>query len=166
MAGRRRWLQFSLRAFWAVLTIGCIWIGWLANRAHEQRRAARAVRQLGGIVYYDRQLDWTADNWTIKAPSPPRGPRWLRSLVGDEFFQHIEMVVVDERTAHPPPTKSDVLKLVERLKRLPRLRRFYAWFTLDEPTQREITAALPACDVRFPDSAQPPVEHAANQASP
>ena len=165
MAIRRRRFQFSLRGFLVVLTIGCVWIGWTANRAHEQRNAAKAVKQLGGIVYYDRQLSWTADEWTIKAPSTPRGPHWLRSLIGDDFFQSIEMIVVDERTSHPPPEKSDLLKLVPRLKRLPRLRRLYAWFSLDVRTKREIKAALPDCDVRFPDSDERPVSQASNQVS-
>ncbi|MCH7727434.1 MAG: hypothetical protein IH991_13270 [Planctomycetes bacterium] len=35
----RRWLQFSLRTMLALLTVACVWFGWLAYKANEQRKA-------------------------------------------------------------------------------------------------------------------------------
>lgn len=33
---RRRWLSFSLRGLFIVVTIGCIWLGIVATRARKQ----------------------------------------------------------------------------------------------------------------------------------
>ena len=51
MATRRRWLQFSLRGFIVVLTIGCVWLGWKIEKAHKRGQAIDALVSAGGIVY-------------------------------------------------------------------------------------------------------------------
>lgn len=42
---RRRWLQFSLRSFLIVVTVGCLWLGWNVERA--TRRGREVVCQAG-----------------------------------------------------------------------------------------------------------------------
>jgi hypothetical protein len=71
MANRRRWLQFSLRGFIVVLTIGCVWLGWKVERARESERAIDAVRKAGCRVYYD------------KTGAMPPGNRLLANLLGE-----------------------------------------------------------------------------------
>ncbi len=54
MATSRRWLQFSLRGFLVVLTIGCLWLGWEVERVQRRLRALDAiVIAAGGQIGYD-----------------------------------------------------------------------------------------------------------------
>lgn len=108
MKSGRRWLQFSLRGFLVVLTTGCLWLGWKVERAREQREAVAAIKELGGTVYYD---------WEIDTGGKPRGPAWLRRLIGDEHFQKVQMV-----NLCPAPTlgQGDIGRLAQYLRRLPR----------------------------------------------
>ena len=65
-----------------VLVLGCVF-GWLAHKARTQRRAVAQIKQLGGSVIYDfQQIPGVSSNKV-----EPRGPRWLRRLIGDELFQ-------------------------------------------------------------------------------
>ena len=50
---RRRYLQFRLRTFLVVLTLVCLWFGWLVNRSNQQRKAVAWVLQMGGSVRRD-----------------------------------------------------------------------------------------------------------------
>ncbi|MGD9720794.1 MAG: leucine-rich repeat domain-containing protein [Pirellulales bacterium] len=93
----RRWLRFSLRTLLVLLTVVAVWLGFAADRAHRQRRIVAELRETRSVVEYD---------WQQRDPSkpkPPRGtireapgPRWLRKLVGDEYFQHVVTVMVSE----------------------------------------------------------------------
>src|SRR5262245_25282078 len=86
---RPRWLRFSLRTFFATLTLLCVWLGLQVNAAKRQRSAAAAIVKAGGDVRYDYQkvspgpggatIDWDA------SITPP-APAWLRRLFGDDFF--------------------------------------------------------------------------------
>jgi hypothetical protein len=52
MATRRRWLQFSLKAFLVVMTVGCVWLGWKVERARRRGRAIDAIVAAGRPVLY------------------------------------------------------------------------------------------------------------------
>lgn len=66
MTRPRRYLTFSLRTLFVVLTVLGIWLGVIANRAREQREAVRAIEKAGGfIAYYGKQgerLKWEKGN--------------------------------------------------------------------------------------------------------
>ncbi len=47
MKPTRRYLTFSLRTFFFVLTAFAVWLGVIAERAREQREAVRAIGALG-----------------------------------------------------------------------------------------------------------------------
>lgn len=51
---RRRWFSFSLRAFFTVLTLLCVWLGWNVERDRKQREVVAAVLELKGEVIFDR----------------------------------------------------------------------------------------------------------------
>ena len=74
---KRRWLQFSLRTMFLVMTVFCIWIAITAKRARDQKLAVEAIREMGGRVFYEHQ---------IGNPSDPLIPEWLRRFIGDEYF--------------------------------------------------------------------------------
>ena len=79
---KRRWLQFSLRTLFIVVTVFCVWLAITAKRAREQRQAVEAIRAVHGAIAFQHQLDRTE----------PPGPEWLRQLIGDEYFFRVAVV--------------------------------------------------------------------------
>jgi hypothetical protein len=76
---RRRWFQYSLRSLLVVVTLCAFLSSWLAvklRQAKRERAAAAALEELGGEVLW----------------SKPSGPIWLRNLLGDDLFSHVETV--------------------------------------------------------------------------
>src|SRR5258708_658317 len=47
---KRRWAQFSLASMFVVVTVLCVWLSVVANRAHRQRDAVAAIEAVGGEV--------------------------------------------------------------------------------------------------------------------
>jgi len=83
---RRRWLQFSLRTLFVVVTVFCVWMGITAKRAKDQRLAVEAIEGSGGrIIYAHEPRIGLVGPVTPRIPEPP-GPEWLRQLIGKEYF--------------------------------------------------------------------------------
>ena len=85
-APKRRWLSFSIRTLLLVVLVSCVACGWFAmllQKARIQRESVEAIEQLGGEVLYDFQEDRLAK---------PRGPIWLRRLLGGHFFDRVVRV--------------------------------------------------------------------------
>lgn len=109
---KRRWFQFGLRAFLLAFTLLSLWLGFATQRAAEQKRAIAAIRRRGGDVIYQHQYDnriifqpgtpvvfkgrvmpWLSmGGYQINYEAPPPGPAWLRSLLGDDYFQTVYQV--------------------------------------------------------------------------
>ena len=86
---RRNLLALSLRSLLVLFTLLAVWVGIVANRAREQRRIVTALSQYPGVmILYDYQWDLSAGGEIPKPRplSPPPGPVWLRSRLGDEYF--------------------------------------------------------------------------------
>ncbi len=81
-SGRR--FQFSLRAMLVVLTLTSLAFAALVRSAKRQKVAVTAIRQSGGTVMYDYHE--TAPR-TMSTAGGRTAPKWLRELVGDEYFQ-------------------------------------------------------------------------------
>jgi hypothetical protein len=79
-----------------IVLIAAVFLGWQVNKAREQREAAEAVLRYRGWVHYDYEFV----NGKLTPGRSPWAPRWLRKLLGDEFFQNIRQVslVYDEST--------------------------------------------------------------------
>ncbi|MCH7727435.1 MAG: leucine-rich repeat domain-containing protein [Planctomycetes bacterium] len=77
---RRRWWQFSLRTFFVLLTVACVWFGWQTQRARRQQRAVAAVRENSGTVYYNYEFE----RW-YKSPTEEHSPTWFEQIVGIDF---------------------------------------------------------------------------------
>jgi hypothetical protein len=81
-------VQFSVRLLLVlVLALGS-GLGWLAHKARTQRWAVAQIKRLGGSVIYDFQEVTGVPSDKME----PRGPRWLRGLIGDELFQEVAQV--------------------------------------------------------------------------
>ena len=166
MKARRRWLQFSLRGFLAVLTIGCLWLGWKVERAREKREAVKAIEAMGGAVHFDwepgsegfagNDFRWLYPVFLGKKRTE-RG--WLASLVGDEFFHEVDSVIIRFGTDRPIKTSAEMetrlRETLPYLRRLPGLTQVL--IEIDPPPalrwrfcEDEVTAfkkALPHCEV-------------------
>ncbi len=158
---RRRWMQFSLRGFLVVLTIGCLWLGWQVNRAREQREAVQAIEALGGVVVYDWQPKLTTQSkgeWSVHqgrwkftladGNATPDGPAWLRRIVGEDLFQDVSGVVfIGVSTVRSRFTENGIRSWIPSLKRLRTLRTLIIEGDVSAEVMAELKAALPACDV-------------------
>jgi hypothetical protein len=92
---RLRWYQFTLRSLFIVMFLACIGMSWVSvkmQRARRQREAVDAIEKVGGAVFYDYEFD------SAGVPTPgvePSSPKWLRSVLGDDFFANVVSVVLD-----------------------------------------------------------------------
>lgn len=59
---------------------------WLAVERGQATKLRAVVEKPGGSLYDDYQVD--APGSRIRGPEPP-GPRWLRRLLGDDFFANL-----------------------------------------------------------------------------
>ncbi len=82
---RRVRLRFSLRTVLLLVTIACLWLGWVVNRARTQRAAVDAIQSAGGTIRFDYHENGPR-SWSTAGR--PRGPQWLRSRLGSEYFDH------------------------------------------------------------------------------
>ena len=91
----RKRLRLSLGTMMIiVLGIGGV-LGWVAHRAHVQRDAVAAIqtprRNTRGIVYYDWQFAAAQGDKNAK----PRGPKWLRDVLGPDVFDTVVIVTIE-----------------------------------------------------------------------
>lgn len=102
MKSPRRYLTFSLRKLFVLLTALAVWLGVVVHRAREQREAVEAIEAAGGVVRYDWQYDsFVARRDGVSFDFPlsnsmrePSGPLWMRRFIGDEFFQQVWAVQI------------------------------------------------------------------------
>src|SRR4051812_8686318 len=77
---RRRWLSFSLRGAFILLTVVCVfcvWLGWQMTRLRQQQAAISKVEELGQPLKFDNQSNV---------------PQWLRTAIGEEYFRKVVTV--------------------------------------------------------------------------
>jgi hypothetical protein len=73
----RRCLRVSVRTVLVINVLLAVLIAWPMNRAYTKRQAVAAIREAGGHAFGNRCV----------IVLPPHGTRWLRSVLGDEFFE-------------------------------------------------------------------------------
>lgn len=137
MKPRRRYLTFSLRTLFILLTAFAVWLGVIAERAREQREAVKEIEASGGYVIYD----WQAPSGGAKQPA---GPAWLRRTVGDDFFQEARKAGFDYSRWPSPP---DILNAIRHLKRLRKLDAVIIPYGTSAATLEELKAALPNSEI-------------------
>jgi hypothetical protein len=113
-------IRYSLRVFLLCFTVLAIWLGARANVAFKQRRAVVLITDSGGYPYYDWQLnpiydaDGNVDYYKIiRDTNAIPAPRWLRALIGDEFFQNIVKV-----TIHTDRVNDQIITTIRELPKL------------------------------------------------
>jgi hypothetical protein len=91
-----RWFQFSLRTLLVVVTLCALLCSWFAvkmQQAKRQREAVEAITKVGGRAMYDWQVD--ANGNYVRNAQPP-ATKWLRNLLGDDFFGRVVEVEFDD----------------------------------------------------------------------
>lgn len=86
---RKRQLRFSLRFMLIATTAFTVWFGLQLNFARQQRAAVNRIREVGGFVYYDFQVDESGKE-DLKAV--PWEPTWLLNVIGVDFFHGVKRV--------------------------------------------------------------------------
>jgi hypothetical protein len=111
---KRRWYQFSLRSLMILTLVIAVPCALLGRRIEWKRRERAAVKTLAkqGSVRYDYQ---SRENGGLK--SEPPGPKWLRGILGDDFFA--EATVFYSEASRE---QSDLPRLKDALEALPRLK--------------------------------------------
>ena len=107
---KRRWYQFSLRTLMIFTLICALGAEWLGRKLEHKRREQHAVETLvkwGGEISYDYEI----------AHVSPAGSNWLRSLLGENFFNEVEFVDLSRIAA----TDDDL----ENLRRFPQLQELH-----------------------------------------
>jgi hypothetical protein len=147
MNSRRRYLTFSLRTLFILLTALAVWLGVVVNRAREQREAVKAIKVLRGSVVYDWELQHTPDGEIAdtRPDGQPSGPAWLRRITSDDYFQEPEIVTF---LVNQPLSDEDILKAIPYLQRLRRLKQVDMWKPVAQETVSKLQSALPNCEVR------------------
>jgi hypothetical protein len=119
---RRRWLRVSLRTALLLMTLLAIWLGWIAQRAHRQAKAVRAIEKLGGVVQYDFHLMRDPEDGTeIYVPKRmPPTPPWLHETIGLDFFYSVHLVAfsLDEGSEQLSNADLATLAAFPRLRQL------------------------------------------------
>ena len=88
-------MRFRLRTLLLLLTAVGVWLGLTVEQARRQRQAVTAILSAGGTIKYVHD-----EHFDLPQSAPP-GPRWLRRLIGDEFFFHVDGVIFRESRAKP-----------------------------------------------------------------
>lgn len=89
---KRRWLSYSLRSLFVVVTILCVALGYWTHRANRQKAVVKWVEENGGGVYYDFHVD--EQGYLIDNLKPP-GPKWVQKYLGKDYLATV--IVVDLR---------------------------------------------------------------------
>lgn len=106
----RKRFRFSLRTLLLVFTVFGFWLGAKVDRARKQKRAADHVRELGGWVLYEYEIDKSTGYYldpSKRYQVSPYGARWLRELLGPEFFNR----PISISLAHTAITDNDLVLL-------------------------------------------------------
>lgn len=103
----RRWLRFSLRTIFVLVTLYCGWLAFLTFRAQEQHRAVNRIEQLHGAVGYGFEID-VDGNW--KRNAQPLVPAWIRGRMGEDYFRSVAIVNFHENA---DPTDDDLRVLAD-----------------------------------------------------
>ncbi|OYV85611.1 MAG: hypothetical protein B7Z73_13230 [Planctomycetia bacterium 21-64-5] len=103
-------MQFSVRSLCVALTLVCVSLAWQVAGAHRARAGVELAKSLHAHFWFDEDcaLSLGPNGYNIKNNPPPRGPRWLRKTIGDEYFRRIVVLSFVWR----PITDDDLERIV------------------------------------------------------
>ena len=117
--GRFLFLRFSLGTFLLLITLLCIWMAVLVNRAQRVRCVIDIVEEMGGQITFLHQK--TKSGGFIPDSQVP-GPAWLHRLVGSEYFVDVARILFpDDPFKDTLVTDKDLERLCKRARGLSNL---------------------------------------------
>ena len=113
-----RWFRFSLRFLLLLVTIICVSLGWKVNQVRNQQAVAAKLVQAEMALRFDEHPFFTKGSSVARLQGPP-GPKWLRRILGDEFFTQLTDIDAPPLAGHP--VSDDEHRLIGSLSYLERL---------------------------------------------
>ena len=101
-----------------ILPLG-LGMAYVVNYSRTIRLAVVSVEAAGGKVTFDYQMDEPIACFTNAMSKPvlePPGPRWLRRMIGDEWFSDVAMISFDSDSQKC--VTDDVLRTISTFRRL------------------------------------------------
>ena len=80
-----RWTERAFFAAVVIVAVVVVTLGWWSNRVRHQRRIVAEVARYDARIQYDHEL---------RGEAGPPGPRWVRALLGDDFFATVAGVEI------------------------------------------------------------------------
>lgn len=108
-----------------LVTLACCWLGWHIHTARRQQEAVKTIRDYGGWVLYDYELnngkyDPTAQSWV---------PKWAFECVGPDFFHSEVEINFYEQPPGKAYSRNPTLAPLEQLAYLPKVERLTLYDT-------------------------------------
>jgi hypothetical protein len=101
-----------------VIVVVALWLGWRVDKARRQRHAIAQIEKYNGYVRFDYEY---AGGKEIP-DAQPKGPRWLRRNLGDDYFREVSRVIyVDQPLSDATLAPLVDLNLIEELRFLVRV---------------------------------------------
>jgi hypothetical protein len=145
---KTRWKTISIRGRLLLVFAIALCLGWIVNKAREQREAVAAIRKFGGIVHYD----WGFVNGPVQVPrgnliwkpswgkftpkAKPWVPCWVRRALGDEYFQSIAHVSIMSHVSPHVESENAFISLADSWRSIRKSpESFLNIFTADSPVR-------------------------------
>ncbi len=109
---KRRWLQYSVRSLLVLTLLAAMGLGWVRhqmNRLQAEEEAVAAIQALGGTVIYE----------TGPLEDELPGLEWLRSVLGQNLFSQVYLVVFPSGADDHAVRHLDRLRTAETLRTYP-----------------------------------------------
>ena len=100
----KKWLRFSVSALFLAMTVACIWLGVITNRANLQSKVVKAVQDAGGDVLYDHEQA------TPNGSNRPE-PGILERTFGVDFSHSVVQVSLPDETHNVDELLPDISRL-------------------------------------------------------
>lgn len=113
MAAKSGRFRYGLRTLLLLVLVFALVLGSETHRVRKQRAAVQTIYSGGGIVRYDYEWEELGDgSWLHHIDAQPNAPRWLRHLLGDDYFTSVMSVhLINVRLEE----MNEVLAAVEQL---------------------------------------------------
>jgi hypothetical protein len=94
----RRWFQYSLRTLFFVMTLAAMlaaWVAWERKKESRREQAVAALRASGmATVIYESEFQLGRDGKMTRDNPQPVGPKLLRAVLGEHYFDSIRYMYV------------------------------------------------------------------------
>lgn len=91
---KRRWFQFSLRAFVLTVLVGSSFVAYLSSiwlRADREQNVVEFLSRFDSQILYAYQFT----NGAFDANGVAPGPQWMRRRLGEKFFSSVTLVQIN-----------------------------------------------------------------------